>query len=70
VPTWDVNKILQGKIKIAGIGDYRGALMHGEVEHAIPGEVPLKNIVRFGRVVSVGKGLGVREWFTWDTYKE
>jgi len=70
VPTWDVNKIMQGKIRVAGVGDYRGALMHGEVEHAIPGEVPLKNIVRFGRVVSVGKGLGVREWFTWDTYKE
>jgi Domain of unknown function (DUF4157) len=70
MPAWDTAKILQGKIKVAGVGEHRGVLMHGEVEHSIPGEIPLKNIVRFGRSVQVGKGVGVREWFTWDTYTE
>lgn len=70
LPVWDVNKVLQGKVRIAGMGDYRGALMHGEAEQSIPGEIPLKNVTRFGRSVEVGKSgaMGVRKWFTWDTY--
>ena len=70
LPVWDVDKILQGKVRIAGMGEYRGALMHGEAESSIPGEIPLKNVIRFGRSVEIGKSgaTGVRDWYTWETY--
>ncbi len=67
MPSWDTNQLLQGRVRVAGVGEFRGNLMHGEVEHSLPGEVPLQAIKRFGRVVDVGKGRGVREWFSWDT---
>lgn len=68
VPVWDANKVLQGKVRVAGVGEFRGTLMHGEVEQSIPGEIPLKNITRFGQVIQFGKGSGVKVWYNWDTY--
>jgi hypothetical protein len=44
VPTWDVNKALEGRVGTTG--SFRGNLMHGEGEYAIPARVPPENIRR------------------------
>jgi hypothetical protein len=51
VPTWDVNKDLEGRV-LGGNGLYRGNLMRAEVEQAVPARVPIECIVRWGRVVN------------------
>lgn len=65
MPTWDVNQVLEGQVQTAG--GFRGALMSGELENAIPARVPITNIVRYGRVVTVNGRLTVREWHTFGT---
>lgn len=61
VPTWDVNKALEGRVQTPG--GFRGNLMRGENERAIPARVPPENIKRYGQVVSDSQGrLLVRDW--------
>ena len=65
MPTWDINQVMQGQVRTPG--GFRGALMPGELESAIPARVPLANIVRWGKVVEVRGRLTVLEWHTFDT---
>ncbi len=65
VPTWDVNKNLQGRVATGG-GEYRGNLMHGEGEYAIPSRVPPEKIVRWGVVKDSG---GDRLYVEWHSPK-
>jgi hypothetical protein len=60
VPTWDVNSSLEGRVPVAGM--YRGNLMYGEVEQAIPSQIPLECIKRWGQVSDWGGRNIVREW--------
>ena len=60
VPTWDVNKNLQGRVDTGG--GYRGNLMHGEGEYAIPARVPPDKIVRWGVVRDKGGDRLFVEW--------
>ena len=60
VPTWDVNKSLQGQVRSGG--NYRGNLMHGEGEYAIPAQVAPDKIVRWGVVKSDRAGRLFVEW--------
>jgi hypothetical protein len=61
VPTWDLNKNLQGRVKTPeGFG---GNIMHGEGEYVIPGEVSPNKVVRYGRVEADKQGrLYVPNW--------
>lgn len=61
VPTWDVNSDLEGRVQTAA--GFRGNLMFGENERAIPARVPPERIARYGKVVEDSMGnLRVREW--------
>ncbi len=61
VPTWDVNRALQGRVRTPG--GYRGNLMHGEGEYAIPSRIPRDKIVQWGKVVKDHAGrLKVETW--------
>ena len=52
VPSWDVNKHLQGRIKSSQwASKYGGNLANGEHEFAIPSFVPPSHIKRYGKVV-------------------
>ncbi len=48
VPGWDINGQLQGRVQTPG--GFRGNLMTGEVELAVPARVPVECIKRVGRV--------------------
>lgn len=63
VATWDVNKNLQGQVPSGG--GFRGNLMHGEAEYAIPGEVPPNKVVRWGIVKDKGGDRLYVEWHEW-----
>lgn len=54
VPTWDVNGDLEGRVETAG--GWRGNLMHGEHEQAVPAKIPIECIVRWGQVSSSANG--------------
>jgi len=61
VPTWDVNTLLEGRVRTPG--GFRGNLMYGENELAIPARVPPEHIKRYGRVEEDSSGhLRVRTW--------
>jgi uncharacterized protein DUF4157 len=60
VPTWDVNKALQGRV--GPTGSMRGNLMHGEGEYAIPARVTPDKIKRWGVVKSNTRGQLYVEW--------
>ena len=49
VPTWGVNGNLDGRIQRPD-GSYRDNLMRGEMENAVPAEIPIECIVRWGQV--------------------
>ncbi|MBI5209445.1 MAG: hypothetical protein HY927_05660 [Elusimicrobia bacterium] len=51
VPTWDLNTDLDGRVRRPD-GTYRGNLMHGEAEQAVPAHIPLECIRRWGQVAS------------------
>lgn len=61
VPSWDVNKHLQGRRMISdlAVGKQRfgGNLVLGEHEHAIPARVPPEHIKRYGTVVTSVSGV-------------
>lgn len=62
VPSWNVNRQLEGRVKTIA-GGYRGNLMHGENEIAIPAGVPPERIKAYGQVVEDSHGrLFVRDW--------
>ncbi|HBL15893.1 MAG: hypothetical protein A2X36_17595 [Elusimicrobia bacterium GWA2_69_24] len=54
VPTWDLNSDLFGRVFRGG--RYRGNLMSQEAENAVPAEIPLECIVRWGQVRSTSTG--------------
>jgi hypothetical protein len=54
VPTWDVNSDLDGRVETPG--GYRGNLMHGEYEYAVPAKIPIECIVRWGQVSTTSSG--------------
>jgi hypothetical protein len=62
VPTWDVNQALEGQVPTPG--GYRGNIMYGENELAIPARVPAEKIVRWGVVKSAAGGRLRVEWHT------
>ena len=49
VPTWGVNANLDGRIQRPD-GSYRDNLMRGEMENAVPAEIPIECIARWGQV--------------------
>ena len=61
VPSWDVNKHLEGRRLVADLAigrqRFRGNLVIGEHEHAIPSRVPREHIKRCGRVVASTAGV-------------
>lgn len=62
VPTWDVNRALEGRVKNPD-GTFGGNLMHGEQEHAILSGVPTHRIMRAGVVETNRNGIQyVRTW--------
>jgi hypothetical protein len=63
VPTWNVNKALQGRVPTGG-GTFRGNLMHGENEYVIPAHVPPEKITRWGVVKANPRGWLYVEWQT------
>ena len=61
VPTWDVNLLLEGRV-FNGMR-YRGNLMYGENERAIPALIPPNFIKRWGKVKVLPSGLlVVKKW--------
>jgi hypothetical protein len=60
VPTWDVNALLEGRVKTPE--GFRGNLMVGEGESAIPARVTPDKIVRYGQVVESRGRLYVKDW--------
>jgi len=69
VPTWDVNKHLQGRRLVSdlavGTDRYGGNLMGGELEYAVPSSVPASHIKRYGRVVRSSRGFPFVPKNTW-----
>lgn len=66
MPTYDLEQLLQGRVQTPG--GYRGVLMVGELETAIPARIPLSYIVRYGRVGYRSNGRpAVVEWRTFDS---
>jgi hypothetical protein len=61
VPTWNVNKNLEGRVPTGG-GRFRGNLMHGENEYAIPARVPPEKIKRWGVVKADPRGRLYVDW--------
>lgn len=69
VPSWDVNSQLVGRVKGAG-GAYRGNLMSGENEIAVPAEVPPQRIKAYGKVEQGRSGrLFVKTWIENPAYE-
>jgi hypothetical protein len=62
VPTWDLNKALQGRVET--FGGFRGTLMHGEGEYVIPAGVPPEKITRWGVVKADSRQRLYVEWHT------
>jgi len=60
VPSWDVNALLAGRVQT--LAGFRGNLMHGENEIAIPAKVAPQNIKAYGKVVSENGRLKVKDW--------
>lgn len=60
VPTWNVNKALEGRV--GSTGNFRGNLMHAEGEYAIPAHVPPEKIVRWGVVKADRAGRLYVDW--------
>jgi hypothetical protein len=61
VPTWDVNKQLDGRWKMPD--GWHGNPVYGENEFAIPARIPPQNIARWGVVEADRMGLlYVRDW--------
>lgn len=56
VPTWNVNKHLEGRNSDFPPGTYGGNPMCGEQENAVPASVPPEHIRRYGRVVTSRNG--------------
>ncbi len=70
VPSWDVNLQLGGRVQLAD-GTFRGNLMSGENERAIPARVPPEHIRRWGVVEETRTGkMIVREWHDNPGYQE
>lgn len=42
-PSWDTNKLLQGRVR-SPMGGFGGNPVHGELEHAIPAQIPPERI--------------------------
>lgn len=61
-PGYDLVTLFEGKIPCPT--GFRGLLMHGEQEIAIPAEVPMRQITRAGTVKTNTRGLPVIEWAT------
>lgn len=59
-PGYDIEALLNGRIPCPG--GFRGVLMQGEQEIAIPAEVPLPNVTKAGRVKANSRGQPVVEW--------
>jgi len=61
VPSWDVNKHLQGRRLVSdlavGTARFGDNLVLGEQEHVIPSRVPPEHIKRYGAVVSSVSGV-------------
>jgi len=71
MPQWDVNQVMQGRI--GSVGSFRGNLMYGENELAIPGETPKANITGFRPSnAAAAKAAGIPwepgKWWTWDEW--
>ncbi len=67
IPTWDVNTLLEGRVRTAF--GYRGNLMRGENELAIPAHIPLPFIKKWGKVTRSYTGkLRVKEWHNNPSY--
>jgi hypothetical protein len=62
-PGYDINSLLQGRIPTPG--GFRGPLMRGEQEIAIPAEVPLVNIALAGEVIQGSRGPKVQWLENW-----
>ena len=60
IPSWDVNTLLEGRVQT--LSGFRGNLMHGENETAIPARVAPVNIKAYGKVVSENGKLKVKDW--------
>jgi len=68
VPSWDVNVLLEGRVNVGG--RWRGNLMHGEQEIAIPARVSPEHIRAYGRVEADAAGrLFVRQWILNPGYR-
>ena len=68
VPSWDVNVLLEGRV--ARPTGYRGNLMCGEQEIAIPARVPAERIKAYGQVEADAFGrLFVRRWIPNPAYR-
>ena len=61
VPSWDVNRHLEGRRMVSdfavGRQRYGGNLVLGEHEHAIPARVPPEHIKRYGPVTTSSAGV-------------
>jgi hypothetical protein len=69
VPSWDVNVLLEGRVSVAGLR-YRGNLMSGEMEVAIPARVLPEQIRAYGVVEEDAAGrLMVRRWIANPAYR-
>lgn len=69
VPSWNVNRQLEGRVKTIQ-GMYRGNLMHGENEIAIPARVPSERIKAYGQVEEDSSGrLFVKTWIQNPDYR-
>jgi hypothetical protein len=67
VPTWDVNALLSGRVKRGN--RYRGNLMEGERELAVPRLIHPWQIKRVGKVVEDSLGrLRVDKWMDNPSY--
>lgn len=60
IPSWDVNSLLTGRVST--LAGFRGNLMHGENETAIPAKVTPRQIKAYGKVVSENGKLKVKDW--------
>jgi hypothetical protein len=69
VPSWNVNRQLEGRVKTI-TNQYRGNLMHGENEVAIPAEIPPERIKAYGKVVEDAQGrLYIKTWLLNPGYR-
>jgi hypothetical protein len=68
VPAWDVNPLLEGRIRTAD-GRFRGNKVHGEQEYAVDARVPLNRIIAYGIVKETAMGPVVKQWFRNEHYE-